>query len=96
MHFADTKPTTGGFVLIEEIGNMGNMRMRVFYGPPTETAPVETEDRVTVQLGDICELLAEAHQSGRTWLQDFADDEITVSSDLYDVLMAYRFHRNRR
>jgi hypothetical protein len=28
-----------------------------------------------------------------TWLGDFADDEITISSDLHDVLQAYRHFR---
>jgi hypothetical protein len=31
--------------------------------------------------------------SDRTWLKDFAADEITVSADLYDVLQAYRHFR---
>lgn len=74
---------------------MGNMRMRVFHGPSSDAPVAPTGERVTVPLGDICELIADAHQSGRAWLGDFADDEITISSDLYDVLMAYRFYRKR-
>ncbi len=75
---------------------MGNMRMRVFYGPSTDAPAPPAEERVTVPLGDICELLADAYHSGRAWISDFADDEVTISSDLYDVLMAYRFYRKRR
>ena len=77
---------------------MGNLRMRVYYGPePNDSATLATaarQDNITVRLADICELLADAAQTGRTWLRDFDNDEITISSDLYDVLMAYRFYRN--
>ena len=34
---------------------------------------------------DILPLLSDAIQSERTWLRDFADDEITISMDLYEV-----------
>ncbi len=74
---------------------MGNLRMRVFYGPPAEAPVAPADERITVPLGDVCELLAEAYDSGRAWISDFADDEVTISSDLYDVLMAYRFYRKR-
>jgi hypothetical protein len=37
-------------------------------------------------------LLADAVNSRRTWLQDFADDQITISSDLYEVILAYQHH----
>jgi chloramphenicol 3-O-phosphotransferase len=54
----------------------------------------ESADRgVRVMLGDILPLLADAVASNRTWLSDFADDEITISSDLHDVLQAYRHFR---
>lgn len=54
----------------------------------------ETADRgVQVTLGDILPLLADAVASNRTWLTDFADDEITITSDLHDVLQAYRHFR---
>ena len=54
----------------------------------------ESADRgVQVTLGDILPLLADAVASNRTWLTDFADDEITISTDLHDVLQAYRHFR---
>jgi hypothetical protein len=54
----------------------------------------ESADRgVQVTLGDILPLLADAVASNRTWLTDFADDEITITSDLHDVLQAYRHFR---
>jgi hypothetical protein len=48
---------------------------------------------VRTTLGDILPLLADAVASNRTWLTDFEADEITISSDLHDVLQAYRHFR---
>jgi len=35
-------------------------------------------------------LLADAVQTRRLWVQDFADEPVTLSPDLYEVLMAYQ------
>ncbi|MCY2991575.1 MAG: hypothetical protein NTY19_27435 [Planctomycetota bacterium] len=48
------------------------------------------KNMVTVPLGEVLPLLADAVQSRRTWLRDFADDGLTISNDLYEVLLAYR------
>jgi hypothetical protein len=42
-----------------------------------------------VKLRDITQALTDAARWNRTWLQDFEDDEIRVSPDLYEVLSAY-------
>jgi len=77
---------------------MAMRRLRVYSGPelnqPT-VAPLETssEQYVRIRLGEVLPLLADAVVSNRTWLTDFKDDEISISSDLHDVLMAYRHFR---
>jgi hypothetical protein len=54
----------------------------------------ETEDNsVTVPLGHILPLILEAVRSERTWLEDFEGDEVTVSGDLYEVILAYQHCR---
>ncbi|NBV45415.1 MAG: hypothetical protein EBR86_07185 [Planctomycetia bacterium] len=72
-------------------------RFRVYTGPETEsvgTLQVTAADQgVRVTLGEILPILADAVASNRTWLTDFEADELTVSSDLYDVLQAYRHFR---
>ena len=73
-------------------------RLRVYYGPQSESTAAVSQSRVardtvTVPLGDVLHLLAEAVESDRTWLRDFADDEITISSDLYEVVLAYQHFR---
>ena len=78
---------------------MALRKLRIYSGPEsihqataTLPAPVDT-NRVRVTLGEILPLLADAVESNRTWLSDFADDEVTISSDLNDVLQAYRHFR---
>jgi len=42
---------------------------------------------------EVMPLLTDALQSQRTWLRDFADDEVKISMDLYEVLLAYQHYR---
>jgi hypothetical protein len=56
---------------------------------PSQANPNE----VTVSVGEVLPLLADALASRRTWLRDFEDDEMTISADLYEVLLAYRHFR---
>ncbi len=77
---------------------MSQRHLRVYYGPQAEqtTAVAESSvrrDTVTVPLDDILHLLADAVASNRTWLRDFQDDEITISNDLYEVVLAYQHFR---
>ncbi len=76
---------------------MSRSQLRVYYGPETDnTTAVEqtaNQNNVTLPLEEVLPLLADAIQSQRTWLRDFENDEITISSDLYEVLLAYRHYR---
>ncbi|NIP87115.1 MAG: hypothetical protein GTO03_16750 [Planctomycetales bacterium] len=69
--------------------------LRVYHGPEdnTVTATRTVAHTVSVPLGRIMPLLAEAAQSKRTWLEDFGDDEVTISEDLYEVILAYQHFR---
>jgi hypothetical protein len=60
-------------------------RLRLFTGGES----VATAEQVTIKLGDISRALRDASRWNRTWLDDFADDEVQVSSDLYEILSAY-------
>lgn len=77
-------------------------QLKIYRGPEEDLAGDATlssggmsEDNqsVTAPAGVLLPLLADAVQSQRTWLQDFEDDEVTVSADLYEVLMAYQHFR---
>jgi hypothetical protein len=72
--------------------------LKIYRGPDEATVPRLEKDgagkpRLTVPLSEALPLLADAFNSQRTWLGDFDDDEITVSADLYEVLLAYQFYR---
>lgn len=78
---------------------MGRTPLRIYYGPQEEPLDVQVSEtrqarrNVTVPLSEILPLLANAVQSDRTWLRDFRDDEVTISMDLYEVILAYQHYR---
>ena len=50
----------------------------------------ETQDpSIRIRLADLLPLLALAKKNNYLWLQDFLDDEVTVTPDLYDVLRSF-------
>ncbi|MFO0865222.1 MAG: hypothetical protein U0744_11345 [Gemmataceae bacterium] len=48
---------------------------------------------VRVRLGDLLPLIASAQRRNALWLRDFLDDEVSVTSDLYEVLRAFAYYR---
>lgn len=75
---------------------MAYAQLRVYLGPtdscqPEVASPDEpVRNPVTVTLGDILPMLADAVQTRRAWLKDFEHDNLILSADLYEVLMAYQ------
>jgi hypothetical protein len=63
-------------------------RLRLYTGEEQNVATLPAEE-MTVKLGDICQILADAVRTKRAWVSDFADEEIQISPDLYEVLSAY-------
>ena len=75
---------------------MAHPHLRVFGGlddarpsPPTP-GPRPVKHLVTIPLAEVLPSLIDAVQNGRSWVRDFGDDEVTLSSDLYEVLTAYQ------
>jgi hypothetical protein len=74
-------------------------QLRIYRGPGEETIEdrpavrMADHNKVTVSVGEVLPLLADAIASRRTWLRDFEQDDITISADLYEVLLAYRYFR---
>ena len=82
---------------------MRTSQLRIYRGPE-EQDPQNVVRGVSVEMSEdnrsvtapasvVLPLLADAVASQRTWLSDFEDDEITISADLYEVLMAYQHFR---
>jgi len=73
--------------------------LRIYCGPDEDATVLDAAEAsaprqtVTVPLMEVLPLLADAVNSQRTWLRDFEDDELTVSMDLYEVLLAYQHYR---
>ena len=62
--------------------------------PFSKEAPTHTQpEMVDVTLGDLLPLIALAHRKNYVWLQDFLDDEVSITADLYEVLRAFRGYR---
>ena len=79
---------------------MARPQLRIYYGPHDDAAVATSAlhapcrpGRVSVPLRDVFPVLADAVRNERTWLRDFAEDEITISTDLYEVILAYQHYR---
>jgi hypothetical protein len=59
------------------------------YTGENESSTAVAEPEVSMTLGEISEILADAVRTKRAWLLDFEDDRLQVSADLYEVLAAY-------
>ena len=66
-------------------------RLRIFTGE--DNVATLPEPPASMSFSELTRILADASDSDRTWLQDFADDEIPIPADLYEVLCAYHHLR---
>ena len=48
---------------------------------------------IRVRLGDLFPLLAQAQRGNYLWLNDFEDDEVCVTPDLYQLLQVFDCYR---
>lgn len=72
---------------------MSDRRLNVFSPTSATTAASGAragEPQVNVSVAELVPLLVDAFQTDRTWLRDFGRDSVRVSSDLYEVLLAYQ------
>ena len=67
--------------------------LRVFPSTAETAYADQPEPTVRVSLGDLLPLVALAQRHNYLWLQDFLDDEVRITEDLYEVLRAFRCHR---
>ncbi len=63
-------------------------RLRLFNGNE-ESESMMTEPEVSIRLEELTRILADAIIWDRSWIQDFADDEVKISADLFEVLSVY-------
>ena len=60
-------------------------RLKIFTG---EDEPQYEEPQIKIRLGEFRQIMNDAARFDRTWLQDWDDDQIKVSADLYEILTA--------
>lgn len=70
-------------------------QLRVYYGPEDSRSVAMTqlsdqEKTVDVPLHMILETLGEAVRKRRAWIDDFQDEKVTISADLYEIITAYQ------
>ena len=63
------------------------VHLRVY--PEALSEDDQQQPDVRVRLGDLLALIAFAKKNNYLWLQDFLNDEVVVTADLYDVLQAF-------
>jgi hypothetical protein len=68
---------------------MASVRLRVFPRPEEEPHHEPHTPSVPIRLADLYPLLAQAYHDNYVWLRDFEDDEVLVSSDLFEVVRAF-------
>ena len=67
--------------------------LRVFATPEEDHDSLGPPATVRVTLGELLPLLALAQRRNYVWLQDFLDDEVTITPDLYEILRSFRLYR---
>ncbi len=67
--------------------------LRVFKESAESEKDIIQAPTVRVRLSDLLPLIAAAQRKNFTWVQDFMEDEVTVTADLYEVLRSFRTFR---
>lgn len=70
-------------------------QLRVYYGPEDSRSVAlnrvsNGDNRVDVPLQDLLETLGDATRKERAWVEDFHDEQVTISADLYEIIAAYQ------
>jgi hypothetical protein len=66
-------------------------QLRVY--PESQESYQTQEPSVRISLRDLLPLITVAQRRNNLWLSDFLNDEVSVTSDLYEVLRAFRMYR---
>jgi hypothetical protein len=67
--------------------------LRVFKESADSDKDIIQAPTVRVRLSDLLPLIVAAQRKNFTWVQDFMEDEVAVTADLYEVLRSFRTFR---
>jgi hypothetical protein len=65
-------------------------QLRLYAAPDDFDLDEPQDPSVRIRLADLLPLLTIAKKNNHLWLQDFLDDTVEVTPDLYDVLRSFR------
>jgi hypothetical protein len=68
-------------------------QLRVFPESDYSACAEIQEPSVRISLRELLPLIAVAQRRNYLWLQDFLEDEVCVTPDLYEILGAFRSYR---
>lgn len=73
---------------------MANNHLRVYYGPDDERglplSEVKASGKVDIRLKTLFDTMTDATIQGLAWTEDFQDETVSIPTDLYEVMTAYR------
>ena len=77
---------------------MARSQLRIYYGPDDSRSVALdrlqlTKQTVEVPLSELLSTLVDAVRKNRSWVDDFRDEEVSISTDLYEVILAYQHYR---
>ena len=64
-------------------------RLRLFIGEDERVGTELKRTEVSIELQELTQILSDAIIWDRSWVKDLGDEEVRISTDLYEVLMAY-------
>lgn len=78
--------------------SMARRHLRIYYGPNDRSQVscsklTEEMERVDIPLSDLVATLVDAVRKNRAWVDDFRDEKVAVSMDLYEVIHACQHYR---
>ncbi len=67
---------------------MESRRLRI--APETRCEPLVDQSTKCIRLRDLLNVLRDANGKNLAWLDDFSEDPVEVTNDLYEVLSVYQ------
>ena len=64
-------------------------RLKLYVGDDGRQIAKNTRSDTAMPFGDFARVVADAVTWDRTWIQDFSDERVMVSQDLYEILRVY-------
>lgn len=70
-------------------GRLMRARLKLFVEKDEAQQAISADKTAALTLEDFARVIADAVTWDRTWLQDFSDEHVMVSQDLYEIIRLY-------